>query len=68
MYLSPGRFSPTRAFLLTICIYIAEKVMVDAHDPFLLVAIVAIRAILIISVLRVKSVVAILWQFVATER
>lgn len=41
--------------------------MVGAHDPFLLVAIVAIRAILIISVLRVKSVVAILWQFVATE-
>lgn len=41
--------------------------MVDAHDPFLLVAIVAIRAILIISVLRMKSVVAILCQFVATE-
>lgn len=41
--------------------------MVDAHDLFLLVAIVAIRAILIISVLRVKSVVAILWQFVVTE-
>lgn len=42
--------------------------MVDEHDPFLLVAIVAIRAALIISVLRVKSVVAILWQFVATHR
>ena len=42
--------------------------MVDAHDPFLLVAIVAIRAILIISALRVESAVAILWQFVATER
>lgn len=42
--------------------------MVDAHDSFLLVSIVAIRAILIISVLRVKSVVAIVWQFVATER
>lgn len=58
----------TPSFLLTICIYVAEKVMVDAHDSFLLVAIVAIRAILIISVLRVKSVVAIVWQFVATER
>lgn len=54
--------------MLTICIYVAEKVIVDAHDSFLLVAIVAIRAILIISVLRVKSVVAIVWQFVATER
>lgn len=41
--------------------------MVDAHDHFLLVAIVAIRAALIISALRVESVVAILWQFVATE-
>lgn len=41
--------------------------MVDAHDSFLLVAIVAIRAILIINVLKVKSVVAIVWQFVATE-
>lgn len=42
--------------------------MVDAHEPFLLVAIVAIRATLIISALRVVSAVAILWQFVATER
>lgn len=41
--------------------------MVDAHEPFLLVAIVAIRAMLIISALRVESAVAILWQFVATE-
>ena len=41
--------------------------MVDAHEPFLLVAIVAIRATLIISALRVESAVAILWQFVATE-
>lgn len=41
--------------------------MVDAHDPFLLVAIVAIRATLIISALRVESAVAIVWQFVATE-
>lgn len=41
--------------------------MVDAYEPFLLVAIVAIRATLIISALRVESAVAILWQFVATE-
>lgn len=41
--------------------------MADAHEPFLLVAIVAIRATLIISALRVESAVAILWQFVATE-
>ena len=38
------------------------------HDPYFDVAIVAIVATLIISVLSDNYDVAILWQFVATQR